>query len=80
MISPERIDRYEDKTAPLKTGFTPQELVRRQIEDQDYHVTDEDMENMIISDELPEEEEIKAVNDADELENEKAGSSYDVMD
>ena len=34
-------------------GATPRQLVHQQIENYDYHVTDEDIANMIISTETP---------------------------
>lgn len=66
--------------APVKTGLTPRELVNRQIQDPDYHVTEEDIANLNISDELTDEEEIEAETEAAEVENDKAGTSYDVLD
>ena len=80
MAFSKNIDRKKEKVSTQGIGLTPQELVRRQVEDRDYHVSDEDMANMIISDQLSEQEEREAGNEADKLKNNKAGTSYDVMD
>lgn len=66
--------------APQKTGLTPRELVNRQIKDPDYHITEEDIANMNISDALTEEDEIEAETEAEKLKNDKAATSYDVLD
>ena len=73
-------DRAVEKISSEKTGLTPHELVRRQVENLDYHVTDEDMENMIISVKLTKNERLESDKEADGLENKKAGTSYDVLD
>ena len=61
-------------------GQTPHQLVQHQIEDQDYHVTDEDMENMDISTELSEQENNTANQEAEELEKDTISTSYDFLD
>ena len=80
MTLPNNMERIVNEPAPQKMGLTPHELVRRQVEELDYHVTDEDMANMKISAELPEEEEIEADEEAERLETDKAGTSYEVLD
>lgn len=69
-----------ETSVPDSTFVTPHELVQRQISDPDYHVTDEDMDKMKISDELSEEEEPEIEEEADAVESDKAGTSYDVLD
>ena len=61
-------------------GQTPHELVQHQIEDQDYHVTDEDIEHMDISTELSEQENDLSGKEAEELEKDNISTSYDVLD
>ena len=61
-------------------GATPRQLVQHQIENYDYHVTDEDIENMIISTELSENEKGESHEQADSSQKNNAGSSYEVMD
>ena len=62
------------------TPVTPHELAQKQISDPDYHVTDEDMDKMEITDELTDEEVLEANEEADAMESDKAGTSYDVLD
>lgn len=69
----------KDAVSP-EHGHTPRELVRRQVEEPDYHVTDEDIENMTISDDITDEEKLEADEEGDSLENNRAGTSYDVLD
>lgn len=61
-------------------GSTPQQLVKHQIENFDYHVTDEEMGNMKISTKLSEKQKSEANEEADELEKDNVGTSYDVID
>lgn len=61
-------------------GLTAHELVQRQIQDPDYHVTEEDIANLNITEELSEDEEIESETEAEDLQNDKAGTSYDVLD
>ena len=80
MAFSKNIDRNKEKVSTQAVGLTPQELVRRQVGDRNYHVSEEDMANMIISDQLSEQEEREVGDEADKLKTNKAGTSYDVVD
>ena len=53
MAFSEKGNQHEVQELQPHTGLTPRELVLRQIKEYNYHVTEEDIENMDISLELP---------------------------
>ena len=58
-------------------GATPRQLVQHQIENYDYHVTDEDIENMIISTELSENDKFESPEQAVRHQENTGGDTYE---
>ncbi len=59
---------------------TPHDIVEKQIRNFDYHVTAEDMDNMIITDEPTVHDKEAADKEAGSLDKDRAGTSYDILD
>ena len=74
-----KIQQKETKNLQENTGATPHELVQRQIENLDYHITDEDMEHMRISADLSKKEKTEAFKQSKEFQDDHVGTSYDLL-
>lgn len=79
MISPENSTQNGNPDMLKNAGATPRQLVQHQIENFDYHVTDEDIENMIISTELSEHDKSGSNEEADTYKKDNTGTSYDMI-
>ena len=71
---------FQTEKSTSKKHVTPHELMDRQIKHFDYHVSDEDMDNMEISDRLPEEQKAYSNEQATILDKDNTGTSYNTAD
>ncbi len=60
-----------------KNSLTPHELVRRHMDNPDEPITDEDMENIDLTIQMPDNTKNEADREADELEGDNTGTAYD---
>ncbi len=74
--SPEQDQQRTGLSAPL----TPREIVNKQISIYHYHVTEEDLDRMVVTDQLPPAGENKAHEDADSRLKPDKMTSYDAVE
>ncbi|MBE7169800.1 MAG: hypothetical protein INR73_04380 [Williamsia sp.] len=64
----------------IPAPLTPRDIVKKQITDYHYHVTEEDFDRMVVTDQLSQSQLDPALQQADDLLKQNETTSYDILD